>query len=109
MAQLSGRRNRLRGVSVRLATIFAVGCSKGGTEARIVRLEQQVELQRAASVEALAAYVPKVKGQIGDIDASTADILRQLPGVADVEVLVAAEEELPPAMKRELRALGLLS
>jgi hypothetical protein len=38
------------------------------------------------------AYVPKVNGRIDDLSTPAAEILRQLPGVAKVEVLVAAKK-----------------
>jgi hypothetical protein len=57
------------------------------TEDRIRALEEQVERERQAAVEAAAAYLPTVAWRTGD-PAVPADLLRQLPGVANVEVLV---------------------
>lgn len=52
----------------------------------------EVEVQDAcqANEQIVTDYGPKVAGRIDDLAAPAADILRQLPGVADVEVLVAA-------------------
>ena len=69
--------------------ISVVGCSTkeqprtAGPEAEVVR-------QRRATDEAVAAYVPAVAGDINDLSSPAADILRRLPGVVEVEVLVAA-------------------
>src|SRR5438876_1052181 len=73
-----------------LGLVIAVGCSKnvkpGPTaEERLQALERQVEQQRKTSANAIAAYTPKV----ADRGIPAADLLRQLPGVAEVEVLVA--------------------
>jgi hypothetical protein len=73
--------------------LLAAGCSKGpaepSTEERIRRLAEEVERQRQGSAAAVAAYAPKVVGRLDDLRANAAAILRQLPGVARVEVLVA--------------------
>jgi hypothetical protein len=77
-----------------MVVIASVGCSKGKTEPtaeeRIRQLEECVEQERQNSGKAVEAYVLKVKGRIDDLAAPAADILRQLPGVAHVEFLVAA-------------------
>jgi hypothetical protein len=72
------------------------GCSNSGREPaaedRILRLEQQVEPQRKASAQAVDAYTPKLSRRMDDLSVPAADLLRQLPGVADVEVLVSFEK-----------------
>lgn len=44
------------------------------------------------AVAATAGADPKVRGHISDLDAPVADILRRLPGVVDVEILVAPKD-----------------
>jgi hypothetical protein len=70
------------------------GCAKAGHEpngeSRLQWLEQQIEPQRKASAQAVAAYTPKLAGRLDDLTVPAADLLRQLPGVAEVEVLVRA-------------------
>jgi len=74
--------------------VVAIACSKNKdepptqTEERIHQLEQQVEQEKLTTQAAVESYVPKLQGRIDDLAAPAADILRQLPGVADVEVLV---------------------
>jgi hypothetical protein len=48
-----------------------------------------LEAHRRETADAVNAYTPKVKGRIDDLALPIADLLRQLPGVATVEVLVA--------------------
>jgi hypothetical protein len=72
-----------------LLVVAAAGCSKGMNEPTTGERIAQLEQQRQASAAALAAYVPRVPGSIEDLAAPAAAILRQLPGVGDVEVLVA--------------------
>jgi hypothetical protein len=78
------------------AALISAGCSKGtndpAPENRIRQLEQQVEQERLTSKDAVDSYVPKLHGRIDDLSAPAAAILRQLPGVADVEVLVAGRK-----------------
>src|SRR5262245_8103218 len=68
--------------------MLLVGCSRPTSEATadnsLERLEQEVAQERQAGHE----YVPKVVGRIDDPAAPAADILRQVPEVADIEVLV---------------------
>jgi hypothetical protein len=52
-------------------------------------LERAVEEKRTLTEKAVASYVPKVTGRLDDLAAPVAEMLRQLPGVAEVEVLVA--------------------
>jgi hypothetical protein len=72
------------------------GCAKTGhepnVEGHLQRLEQQVEPQRKASARAVAAYAQKLPRRLDDLAVPAADLLRQLPGVAGVEVLVRAEK-----------------
>jgi hypothetical protein len=62
------------------------GCSRTAPEATAENpfeiLERQVAQERQASGE----YAPKVAGRIDDPATPAADLLRQLPGVANVEV-----------------------
>jgi hypothetical protein len=71
----------------------AAGCSSGGegqpTEGRLSRLQVQVERQREASAKAAADYAPKVRGRLDDLTPPVADLLRQVPGVVEVEALVS--------------------
>ena len=64
---------------------------------RTPAIEERIEQQRATSTDALGSYAPKGTGSIDDPSAAAVEILRQLPGVANVEVLVAAAQ---PASKR---------
>jgi hypothetical protein len=57
---------------------------------KTVSLAERVEQGRKASAEAVDAYVPKVTGRIDALASPAIDILRQLPGVADVKILVSA-------------------
>ena len=58
---------------------------------RILHLRQQVEQQRRVSADAVAAYVPLAGVRIDDLAVSPVAMLRGLPGVAEVEVMVAVE------------------
>jgi hypothetical protein len=64
----------------------------GISENRLTRLRAMVEQQEKESVEATASYAPKVTARLDDLTASVESILRQLPGVVQVEVAVQAEE-----------------
>lgn len=81
-----------------LITFAVIGCSRDKqmpTEThadRIKALESQVEAQRVSSQEAVETYQPKEPGGLDDLGTNAPDILRQLPGVASVEVLVVAEK-----------------
>jgi hypothetical protein len=83
-----------------LIVLVVCGCAKEAPhqngEQPVQRLAEQVEQERRASVESVGGYAPKVQGQIDELAAPAADILRQLPGVAEVEVLV----ETPQASHR---------
>jgi hypothetical protein len=54
-----------------------------------VSLAERVEQERHSSAEAVDAYVPKVPGRIDELASPAVDILRQIPSVADVQVLVS--------------------
>jgi hypothetical protein len=77
-----------------LLALLAAGCSQRTTEPstgeRIQRLRERVERQRSISARAAATYAPRVAGRIDDPRAAA--ILRRLPGIAKVEVLVAARK-----------------
>jgi hypothetical protein len=83
-------------LAFQLLLILLAGCSKSGqepaVEGHILRLERQVESQRNASAQAVADYAPKLAGRLDDLTIPAANLLRQLPGVADVEVLVRVEK-----------------
>lgn len=53
---------------------------------------KRVEQEQAASRDAIEAYVPGIAGRIDNLDVPAVDILRRLPGVAGVNVLVAASK-----------------
>jgi hypothetical protein len=74
---------------VLMAAVIA-GCSKSDPSPRTVGLAEWVEQGRQSAAEAVDAYVPKVTGRIDALASPAADILRQVPGVADVEVVVSA-------------------
>jgi hypothetical protein len=61
----------------------------GQARQRIARLEAAVEEQRTASEQAVVQYKPKVAGRLDDLSTPAEALLRQLPGVAQVEVAVA--------------------
>src|SRR5947209_13537283 len=60
------------------------------TEDRRPKLKQLVADQEKESTQAVANYLPTNKTRIDDLDAQVVDLLRQLPGVIEVEVAVAA-------------------
>jgi hypothetical protein len=70
--------------------VVIVGCSKSDPPPKTVGLAERVDQERKASAEAVDAYVPKVTGRIDELASPAADILRQIPGVAHVEVLVSS-------------------
>jgi hypothetical protein len=74
-----------------LFVALAAGCSNSATAPMSGKgrgLDQQVDEQKRTTARAVDAYSPKVVGDINDLTAPAADILRQLPGVDDAEVLV---------------------
>src|SRR3954469_23135047 len=72
---------------------LVTGCSRGEesrpAENRLSQLEAEVGRQREASAKAVAEYAPKVPGRLDDLTLPAADLLRQLPGVVEVEALVS--------------------
>jgi hypothetical protein len=70
--------------------VLIAGCSKSDPPPKTVELAERVEQERHVSAEAVDAYVPKVTGRIDEQASPAADILRQIPGVAHVEVLVSS-------------------
>lgn len=62
------------------------------TEDRRPKLKELVARQEKESAQAVAAYLPKNKTRVDDLNSQVADLLRQLPGVDEVEVAVAAEK-----------------
>jgi len=62
------------------------------TEDRRPKLKQLVAEQEKESVQSVANYLPSNKTRVDDLDSQVADLLRQLPGVVEIEVAVAAEK-----------------
>lgn len=62
------------------------------TEDRRPKLKELVARQEKESAQAVASYLPKNKTRVDDLDSQVADLLRELPGVVEVEVAVAAEK-----------------
>ncbi len=58
---------------------------------RCDRLRELVDQQREQSAAAINSYEPQTSGDLGDRNVKPTPILRQLPGVAHVEVKVPAE------------------
>ena len=61
------------------------------TEDRIPKLKKQIAEQEGESAHAVTEYAPKIKTPLHELDSSVVDLLRQLPGVVQVEVGVAAK------------------
>jgi hypothetical protein len=59
---------------------------------RISQLTKLVADQEVESAQAVASYMPKTVGRIDDLDSKVVELLRQLPGVAGVEVGVQADK-----------------
>lgn len=84
------------GVGAVLAMGWAVG-HRPATNAsecaeRIARLQREVGTLDAAMIEAVERYSPSYPGRIDDLAVDAAAILRQLPGVNQVEVLVSVSK-----------------
>lgn len=62
------------------------------TEDRCPKLKDLVARQQKESAQAVASYLPKNQIRVDDLDSHVADLLRQLPGVVEVEVAVAADK-----------------
>jgi hypothetical protein len=56
---------------------------------RVADLRGRVEKERTVAAEAVEKYQPQDKGRVDDLGRPVADILRQLPGVVNVEVVPA--------------------
>jgi hypothetical protein len=64
----------------------------GISDNRLTRLRAMVERQEKESTEAATSYAPKVTARLDDLTASAESVLRQLPGVVQVEVAVQAQD-----------------
>jgi hypothetical protein len=60
------------------------------TDNRIPKLKKLVADQEAESAQAVVKYHPKNQARIDDLGISAADLLRQLPGVVQVDITVSA-------------------
>jgi hypothetical protein len=56
---------------------------------RVAELRGRVEKERAAATEAVEKYQPQDKGRVDDLGRPVANLVRQLPGVVNVEVVPA--------------------
>src|SRR5262249_3975930 len=74
----------------------------GQTRQRIAQLQAAVEEQRTASERAVTEYKPKGPGRLDDLTASAEALLRQLPGVVQVDT--SASVAGPSARIVQLRA-----
>ncbi len=79
--------------------LIAVGCARttsppaqATTEDRIPTLKQQIAEQEEESAQAVADYAPTTKAPIDNLNSPVVDLLRQLPGVVQVEVAVTVKE-----------------
>src|ERR1035438_3660945 len=61
-------------------------------ENRIPRLKMQIAEQEKQSAQAVVKYACTTKTRIDDLDSPVVDLLRQLPGVVQVDVGVAAKK-----------------
>jgi hypothetical protein len=61
-------------------------------EDRVQKLKKLIAEQEAESAHAVAEYTPKTQARIDDLDAHVDDLLRHLPGVAQVELALAAKK-----------------
>jgi hypothetical protein len=64
---------------------YLSGSLDGQVEVRFTNLQDVVGSQKDLYSRAVADYVPKVQGRIDDLVVPAAEILRQLPGVANVD------------------------
>jgi hypothetical protein len=62
------------------------------TENRLPELRELVERQEKESADATDAYTPKMTGRIDDLTTSVETVLRQLPGIVNVELAVHADQ-----------------
>jgi hypothetical protein len=76
--------------------LLATGCSESKPkivlEDRTLDLQKQLEQQRKVNDQALKSYSPSAKGSIADLSTDAAAILHQLPGVANVEIMVSSKQ-----------------
>lgn len=79
--------------------LIAAGCARttsplaqATSEDRIPTLKQQIAEQEEESAQAVADYAPATRTQIDDLHSPVVDLLRQLPGVVQVEVAVTVNE-----------------
>ena len=61
-------------------------------ENRIPKLKMQIAEQEKESAQAVVKYASTTKTRIDDLDSPVVDLLRQLPGVVQVDVGVAAKK-----------------
>ena len=79
-------------VGVALALWLRGYVTAPSSEDRIQKLKEQITEQEVESAKAVAEYAPASKVRIDDLASPVADLLRQLPGVVQVEVAVAAKK-----------------
>lgn len=60
-------------------------------ENRIPKLKKQIAEQEVESAQAVAKYAPKSNARIDDLNSPVVDLLRNLPGVVQVEIGVTAK------------------
>lgn len=77
--------------------LISVGCARTTSplaqatpEDRIPALKQQIAEQEEESAQAVADYAPATRTEIDDLNSPVVELLRQLPGVVQVEVAVMA-------------------
>jgi hypothetical protein len=63
---------------------------------RVADLRGRIEKECVAAAEAVEKYQPQDKGKVEDLARPVADLLRQLPGVAGVEVVPASGKPSGP-------------
>lgn len=78
-------------LAVYVAINRQAGSPPANGENRIPLLQKLVEEQAQQSAQAIAAYQPKLPARIDDLSVSAIELLRQLPGVAQVDVAVQAQ------------------
>jgi hypothetical protein len=62
-------------------------------------LKALVEQQEKESATAVALYTPKTTGRLDDLTVPAELLLRQLPGVVNIEVAVRADASFPAARR----------
>src|SRR5262245_14755323 len=76
-------------MSITLLLAALAGCSRNASPAVT---EEHLETQRKLTAEAVDRYAPQTAWQPDDLGTSLPDLLRQLPGVAEVETLVSPRQ-----------------